>query len=501
MSRAGAYLLLATLVFAVGCGSTPQVTLDQSVKSEELAKADLSYYWRSAIALQPGEKITRIWHLDENVYVLSNTNRVRAFDAAVGQQKWSKVLGNPEQKVFTPCHTLMATTPTAKPAAGDASAEQPKPAAGGTSAEQPKPAITDVVIFNTITSALIFERDSGTLLKTIDLARSGIAANSGGVSDGKLLYLGSIRGWYYGIDLALGFPVWSQTAGGMISANPVYYAGRLYIASRSSRDGRGGNLISCKGGMTAETVWTRKADDSYVADFAVDDRGVFAGNRDYSVYAYHLTGDPLWTNRFRTNGPITRAVLAGQSNVYASSDANRFYAIDLATGREKWAINAGGTIVMEAKNQAMVVTDRNELMVVDAAIGKPLAVVPMTGLTMFVPNTKLSAIFAASNDGLLVCLRLRAAGHVTPAMLQNSTGTGPAPFQPTTQPSTRAATQPAETTVTPAPAPAPAVPPTSAPTPAPAEGAVQPTPAPAPAPAVPPSQNEIMVPPAMPFMQ
>lgn len=449
MSRAGAYLLLATLVFALGVGSTPQVTLAQSVKSEELAKADLSYYWRSAIALQPGEKITRIWHLDENVYVLSSTNRVRAFDAAVGRQKWSAVLGNPDQKVFTPCHTLMAVTLKAKPAAGDASA-------GGASAEQPKSAITDVVIFNTITSALVFERNSGTLIKTIDLAKSGIAANSGGVSDGKLLYLGSIRGWYYAIDLALGFPAWSRTAGGMISANPVYHAGRLYIASRTSRDGQGGNLISCKGGATPETVWTRKADDSYVADFAVDDRGVFAGNRDYSVYAYHLTGDSLWTNRFRTNGPISRAVLAGQSNVYASSDANRFYAIDLATGREKWALDAGGTIVMEAKNQAMVVTDRNELMVVDAAIGKPLAVVPMTGLTMFVPNTRVSAIFAAGSDGLLVCLRLREAGHVTLEMLQNSTGTGPAPFQPTTQPGTGAATQPGAATVTSAPAPPPA---------------------------------------------
>jgi outer membrane protein assembly factor BamB len=205
--------------------------------------------------------------------------------------------------------------------------------------------------------------------------------------------------------------------GVLASACPVYMGGNLYVANQD------GLVFAARAGIDhARKMWPYpeqpQASGAFASDFVVEDRGAFIGCQDYSVYAFEPGGGkPLW--RFRCGAAVSQPVQVGQTNVYALAAGDAFYAIDLATGRQpaKWRLSEGRMVLAELGNEALVLNKRNELMAVDAAIGQVRTVTAMSGLDLFVPNTKTPAIYAGSAEGLLCCIRPKGAGHVVPAML------------------------------------------------------------------------------------
>jgi hypothetical protein len=103
--------------------------------------------------------------------------------------------------------------------------------------------------------------------------------------------------------------------------------------------------------------------------------------------------------------------------VYAQADGDKFYAIDLATGRQKWALGDGVMVLGEMDNSALVLTEANELLVVNAATGTEGPRVPLADLNLFVPNASSAVVYAGNRDGLLCCIRPSAAGQVTVEMI------------------------------------------------------------------------------------
>jgi hypothetical protein len=103
--------------------------------------------------------------------------------------------------------------------------------------------------------------------------------------------------------------------------------------------------------------------------------------------------------------------------VYARADGDQFYAIDPATGRGKWSRDDGVMVLGEMGNSVWVLTDTNELVVVDAAIGTEGPRVAMGDLNLFVPNAAGTVVYAASRDGLICCIRPAGDGHVTAEMI------------------------------------------------------------------------------------
>ena len=139
MTRPGTGLVLILAVVAAGCQSQP-AGWDAAISAEALVEVGLTYYWRSAVSLDRGEKVARIWHVDENIYCLNDNNRLCVYDANSGTFKWSKQLGRPRQRFFGPTHVdrVMMTSPGTHPAR----------------------APYNVVVFNTVADALVYRRDT-----------------------------------------------------------------------------------------------------------------------------------------------------------------------------------------------------------------------------------------------------------------------------------------------------------------------------------------------------
>ena len=70
-----------------------------------LNKADLDYYWNLPLHLEAGETIAALYKLDENLYAVTDHDRVFCVDALRGIQRWGPLAirtdGDP---IFPPAH-------------------------------------------------------------------------------------------------------------------------------------------------------------------------------------------------------------------------------------------------------------------------------------------------------------------------------------------------------------------------------------------------------------
>ncbi len=402
-----------------GCG-TDAIGWDapgsEVVNAEQLAQVGLGFYWRNQLELVSGEQVVRIWRLGDSLYCLTDANRIHATDAATGAAKWSRVVGRPAARVYAPCHADRVALPaTVGP---NLAVHPPKP-------ENLK--LHDVVIFNTTSRAMVLARKTGKVLHDINLAKARVAASTGCASDGSQLFVGSMAGRYYAVDLITGLMNWQLSAEGMVTAAPTISMGMLYVANQNGLVS--GTLIS---GLSARKVWPKdgpQARGAFSVRVTVDQRGVFAGCRDYGVYCFDPpNGRTLW--RFRTEGPVEAPVQAGKTNLYATATLAKsetdvkgphLYAIDLSSGqRAKWTISGGVSVLAETETSTLVINDKNELLAVDTAIGTQQAVVPMAGLNLFVPNARAAVVYAAAGNGRICCIRPLAAGYLTPDVLTDS---------------------------------------------------------------------------------
>lgn len=407
MSRKIAWLPLIVLLAVVGCSNEPRTSWDLAVTGGELAEANLGYYWQAIVPIAESQRIAKLWHMDENVYCLTDANVLWAYDAKSGAVKWSRDLGHKGQQYRRPFHmedlalgkSLGPSTVVIKPT-GE------------------KVQLYDVAVINSLTEAKLLDRSDGKVLQTIDFTRGKFTVSSPVVCDSTRLYAGTTKGRYVSVGLIDGLRAWQLATEALISAAPVLMGDTLYIASWDGQivatqvgHARGKKLWSTEGGALSG--------DPLVDDFVVDDRGIFIGCQDYSVYSLSpITGKLQW--RFPTGGMIGGPVQVGQDNVYAYAMGDKFYALAVTPGRptEKWTLPDGVMVLAEIGNDAYVLTNCNELKVVDAAVGTVRRVVPLSGLELFVPSTGSSAIFAANADGLLCRISPQSAGQVTPQMLK-----------------------------------------------------------------------------------
>ncbi|KPK82228.1 MAG: hypothetical protein AMJ81_09970 [Phycisphaerae bacterium SM23_33] len=369
------------------------------VGPEVLAKASLEYYWKSQLPLEQAEQVRQIWRLDENIYALTSSNRLLAVDAVRGRYKWCYELPGPAQKVFAPCHADDVLLPEA----------------GGIAALLNPPDLARVtpfkgVIINTGSYALLFNRDTGGLMRKLDF---DFAVTSPGSSDGLRFYVGSVKGWYHAVRLSEGLNDWTMSTGDMISARPVLFKGRLYVGSQD------GNLYAVNPQASANRrLWLERTDGPITADFAVDARGCFVGSHDYRLYAYDLlTGAQLWA--FRAQGPLRQPVQLGTRSLFLCADKDRFYAVDVASGRKRWDLPDGRVVVAAAEPHVFVLNAGRQLLMVNESLGQVELSLPMNGLDLFVANADKPVIFAGAADGKLACIRPVSEEKLTEFMLKD----------------------------------------------------------------------------------
>ncbi|MDY7010737.1 MAG: PQQ-binding-like beta-propeller repeat protein [Planctomycetota bacterium] len=403
--RFGKYAVVCVVVMLLsGCRpASPTDEWSSIVAPEVLAESSLRYYWKCRVNMEDDEAVRKIWRLDENIYALTSANRLIAIDAMRGTYKWSYPVAEASQRVFAPCHADNVIVPKTT---GIAELVTPDPK------NRLEP--FNAVIINTISYAFMINRDTGKVVRKFDFE---FVANTPGSSDGIHFYVASVEGWYHAIRLSEGLCQWTMSTGDMITATPKVFNDRLYVA------GQDGKFYAINPNKAEDRhVWTQSTDAAISADFSVDERGCFVPSQDYRLYAYdNLTGTELWN--FVTEGQLHDPVQVGLQTVFQYARRDRFYAIDLASGRERWKLPDGRTVLacakIENQSYAMVLTAGGQLLLVHEILGKVEKSFPMTGLDLFVANTVKPVVYAAATDGKFVCITPESVKHLTPDMLKD----------------------------------------------------------------------------------
>ena len=408
--------VVAVSLAAGGCSSarTPVSLTHASV----LAKAGLQSYWHVSLNLQAGEKVERLFLIDENLYCLTDTNYLLAVDAAKGVRKWSRKIAEPGVKVYPPCHgnavhlekELPGVVKIATPVVLEA-----------------LPAF-DLVLVNTPDYMLAFDRGTGELRRkiTFDGRPDEFVASTGGGCDGRFYYVGATNGRCYAFRLNEGVFAWILRTGELLSAAPKCHnpggSQRVFLG------GEDGEYYVLKAGSLLAQVWPPEGSRNWAAmagpvtaEFHVDDRACFIPCVNRRVYAFSLGGGAaLW--RFTCGGPLADNIQVSDNTVFQYARGDKLYAIDPANGKMRWAMRKGRRVLasMSAGDVPMtyLVDDAGSLLVVDEILGKVRASIPLTGVDLFADNTSAPAVYLGSRGGGLYCLRQLDAGHLTEATLR-----------------------------------------------------------------------------------
>jgi hypothetical protein len=106
------------------------------------------------------------------------------------------------------------------------------------------------------------------------------------------------------------------------------------------------------------------------------------------------------------HGLLREPVQVGARSVFQHAQKDKFYAVDIASGKVRWSIpEAFSMTVMGSNGENVWVKDSaNNLLVVNEMTGTKVLSLPLTGHEMCVPNTTLPAIYTAKADGRIFCI-------------------------------------------------------------------------------------------------
>jgi len=410
-------LVLAAMLALAGFGCERSMPVSLTHDSV-LAKAGLKTYWRLKLELLEDERVEKLMLLDETLYCLTNTNHLLAVDAARGVRKWSRKVAEPGVRVYRPCHGSGVAMRKDLPGLVDI-LTPPAPESLST---------FDLVLINTPNYALALDRATGELRRKIDFRTppDEFTANTGGSCDGTYFYVGAVGGRCYAFRLSDGVIAWILRTGDVLTAAPRTHSPggepRVFVA------GEDGELYVAKAGTDLSLVWPPVGIRQWpamagpvTADFHVDDRACFVPCVNRRVYAFSLAGgEALW--RFTCGGALADPIQVSENSVFQYARGDKLYVLNPASGKVRWTMNSGRRVLAAMSKGdvplAYLVDDARSLLVVDEILGKVRASIPLTGVELFADNTKAPALYLASRDGKLYCLRQIGSGHLSAETLK-----------------------------------------------------------------------------------
>ena len=439
--------IVAVCAAAAGCKPS---TFRGVPDPDSLEGAKLQYYWQYDLKGRSGEALKWIALIDENLYCMSTRNRLTAINAATGVRKWTYSDIDPNDIVFAPLAHVSGMRLTRE--VQGVSAIQGRDAPPRIDREKLKDlklseildrdsgksdiAIIpskasqvdsfDAVIFNTNYYVTVLDRSTGAVRRHIPFVSPGstpgatFTANTAGCSDGRYFFAGGTGGRYTGgryhaIALEEALHAWSLSTDDIITAPLAYHNGRLFVASEDH------HLYSAQIGTQGKRVWRQKLDGSVIGSIYADARGCFVPCQDNRLYAFDsMAGSTLW-DPFVCVGPLSQGIQVGEDTIFQFADRDGLYAINVANGRKRWhtpsnvpckVVSVIGGMVYLIHGQAA------QIQVVDELLGKVKHAIDLPGNVMFAGNATMPAIYLATPDGRVFCVRLRSAGRLTEQMLR-----------------------------------------------------------------------------------
>lgn len=419
-------------------------------------------YWEASLPLAGGETVQRTALLDDNLYVMTDANRVYAIHALTGVMRWSRIIAEPGQTVRGPAHndqyvffTTGGSVTLLNRRSGDAAVE-PRSIEGviievrhdtatiskgsdhgvrpkdvlqiyrvGDSGEVSGDAIAQLRIETTsgrTSRGRLFRLNSGLKAEAGDHALADIelplkqvklpfAASCAAVADEHRIYVGAANQRFYSLDIIGGFQHWQLMTPKTVSATPVLRGPNLYFA------GQDGDVVSC---TSADRVknWVFETEAPIFADLVVTVDSVMAASSDRSLYCLdRVTGKRRWRVRF--DRPLNQPPVLSGGRVFQQVPELGLVVLDLATGEELWKREAGGQFLCQFEDDVLLLVGDSlrHIVRMDAKSGQVRELADVADVRFAEADRESQAIILANACGELLCLRSKKAPYLKPAQL------------------------------------------------------------------------------------
>ena len=236
---------------------------------------------------------------------------------------------------------------------------------------------------------------------------------------GGTLFIGAGDGRLRAIAAGTGRLLWSHDAGARIRTTPAVGDGRVvfgtqagHVVALHERDGRPAWDFATEG--AGRTFDDRGNDTTSVASAPTIAAGsVFVGGRDGFLYALDLaSGRERWRRTHDGSSWILATASDGRRLYVGSGSALIVQAVDPASGEELWRAPTRGAVFasLALGGDAVVYADfSGTLQALDAATGRALWQFPMGGRGLAAPVLADGAVFAASDQGVLYAIEVAGA--------------------------------------------------------------------------------------------
>lgn len=447
---------VAILGFAVS-GAAAQSDL---LTSGDLRQLGMQRFWKARLPIPAGEQVAGVKLLDDNLYVLTDGNRVYAVHAHTGVLRWSRDVADPDLTVRGPSHSgqfVFFTTPGGVRVFNRRSGEpagEPRSLRGvvvevahdianinigrlhgvrlgdvlqvyrATRSGRPEgPAFAQLRI-----TSVRPRKAKGRLvqLKGAERSRSGdlvsgnvvlplakvklpFAASSAAVADDEWIYVGAANQRFYCLNILTGFERWQLMTPRTVSATPVLRGDSLYFA------GQNGLVVACTKTHKVRR-WTFKTEGPIFADLLVTAENVFIASSDRSLYCLNrLTGRRLWRERFEN--PLFESAAISAGRIYQDVPQSGLHVLDAETGKQLWRRPDGGQFLMQLGDDAYLWSGQagGHLIMADAGTGKQKRIVDASMARFIAADRPSQAILLVSASGEMMSLRSKNAPYLKPA--------------------------------------------------------------------------------------
>lgn len=364
---------LAVAVCLAWCGAA--AAQGRALPSEQaLSSVGLTRAWWGRAQLDPTQDKVQFLTADEQVvYVQSFTGGITGFDAETGKRLWARQLGPDKQAGF---------------------------AAGSND--------TEVLV----TAGLVMyclDKITGQTKWQLDLPHHPSATP--GVDDDHV-YVPMNDGSVYSFNLKTihelsdqgRLPQWSLLARGWRYQTP------RPVLSAPSSDGRLVTFASSSGTLYAvdsEGVKLRfqfEAASPIVAPVAYKGKEIYICDTHARMYCISaVTGVTRWT--FATGSPVRQQPRPIGDVVYAVADKGGLYCLDDETGLTRWRNEQVSEFIAATGHRIYAANELSSLLILDSATGKQESTIPLRDFPIRISNARTDRLYAASKDGLVVCLR------------------------------------------------------------------------------------------------
>jgi outer membrane protein assembly factor BamB len=390
-------LLLVSVSLLAGCD--PVVYHEDApdiLQGDVLSKVDLRMYWERTIPLPAGEQVERTWVLGEKLYCLTDGDTLICVDARVGTALWSQKVTVGEEQVYAPVHVDDMRLSLK---VGDLDTIDNPPSM----VDYP---LFNAVVISTTTRLWVIDRDKGTVYRNI--VSDGFTPQVQGVCDTERFYTVNSRRQVCGVKLLQGLPFWQKSIKQELIKAPLAMAPGYVFAA--TMDG----IVQCYVADDLGTkIWNKKVHGGVRESLVADERGVFLAADDRMIYGLSTSrGRPLWDPVSMVSDPEGQMLLGEQTLFQYAGARGGVYAIDIANGQLRWRAPKAKT-VLAIIDQKVYLKDRSRtLQVRDEMTGKVLHTISLADFEMY-PHNVNSAIYMASRNGRIACLRHVSQGPVT----------------------------------------------------------------------------------------